>query len=222
MIRLDFIAVLAAWRPFMAGTLMTILLTAAILVVSTPAGLALAVARDSRWGIVRLCVAVASGVCRGVPPLLLLLIVFFVPAQFGLNLSSFLSAVIGMSTYMSFYFAEVFRGGLASVGRGQYQAADSLGLGPVRTFRRIIFPQILPTVIPSYVSHASSLLKETALASAVAVQELTGVAKGLFSVTYRPIETLLVVGVIYAALSTVMFGLQFMFERRLAGRGRKV
>lgn len=219
--QLDFSTVFAVWPALLSGTLMTLALTGAVLLISTPLGFAYALARNSRSIVLGIVMAVVSWLIRGIPPLLLLLIVFFVPGQFGLNMPSFLSALIGMSLYMSCYFGEVFRGGLASIDRGQYQAADALGLATGRTFRRIIVPQMLPAILPSYVSHASSLLKNTALASAVAVRELTGVAKGLFSVTYRPLETLLVVALIYAVISGAMFALQFGLEHRWAGRVRR-
>jgi His/Glu/Gln/Arg/opine family amino acid ABC transporter permease subunit len=215
---MDFTAVFAAWPVLLSGTLMTLGLTGAVLLVATPAGFLFALARNSRHVWLQRTMAVASWLVRGIPPLLLLLIVFFVPGQFGVNMPSFLSALVGMGLYMAFYFAEIFRGGLASVGRGQFQAAESLGLSPLRTFGRIILPQMLPAVLPSYISHASSLLKNTALASAVAVRELTGVAKSLFAVTYRPLETLIVVAAIYALISALLFLVQFALERRWARR----
>lgn len=213
---MDFSSVLLIWPALLKGTLMTLALTGSVLAISTPAGLAIALARNVRSLPLQVLMVVVSAVIRGIPPLLLLLIVFFVPGQFGLNIPSFLSALIGMSLYMSFYFAEIFRGALLSIDHGQYEAADVLGLSPLRKFRRIVLPQMLPVALPSYVSHASALLKNTALASAVAVPELTGVAKGLFAVTFRPLETLLVVGAIYAVLSGLMFLVQFAFERRWA------
>src|SRR5687768_1909974 len=121
----DFSPLLVVWPALARGTTMTLLLTGAILLVSTPVGILVAVARDSGARAVSLPLAVLSWLFRGIPPLLVLLIVFFVPAEFGVKLPPFPSAVLAMSLYMTFYFAEVFRGGFASVPKGQYQAAAS-------------------------------------------------------------------------------------------------
>jgi len=211
---LDFATVLGLWPAFASGAGMTLLLTACVLVVATPLAMLVATGRNSRSRLSRTILAVLSWIVRGIPPLLILLIVFFVPADFGVNLPPFVSAITGLSLYMSFTFAEVFRAGLLSIDRGQYQAADALGLPPWRIFRRLILPQMMPAVLPPYVSHVSSLLKNTSLATVVAIRELTAVGKSLLAVTYRPLETLIVVGAIYAAFSAVLFVVQASLERR--------
>lgn len=195
---------------------MTLLLTGAVMVLATPCAMAVALGRQSRWRFVSFVLAMLSWIVRGIPPLLLLLIVFFLPSDYGVRLPPFASAAVGLAIYMAFIFGEVFRAGLIAVDRGQYQAADALGLSPWRTFRRIVLPQVIPVVLPSYVSHASSLLKNTSLATVVAVRELTSVGKGLMAITFRPLETLALVGLVYAGFSAVLLVLQFRLERRWA------
>lgn len=215
---LDFGAVLSAWPALARGAGLTLLLTGAVLVLATPCAMAVAVGRQGRWRPVNAVLAVLSWIVRGIPPLLLLLIVFFLPPDYGVTLPPFASAVAGLAIYMAFVFGEVFRAGLIAIDRGQYQAADALGLSPWRTFRRIVLPQVIPVVLPSYVSHASSLLKNTSLATVVAVQELASVGKGLMAITFRPLETLALVGLVYAGFSAVLLLLQFRLERRWARR----
>ena len=210
---LDFGAVLGVWPALARGAGTTLLLTGCVLAVATPAGMAVAAGRRSgAW--VGVPLAVLGWVVRGIPPILILLMVFFVPAEFGVTLPPFVSAVTGLSIYMAFTYAEVFRAGLLSIDRGQHQAADALGLPPWRVFRRIVLPQMMAAIVPPYFSHTSSLLKNTALAAVVAIRELTAVGKSLLAVTYRPLETLFVVAVVYAAFSAVLFLLQSGFERR--------
>lgn len=215
---LDFGAILSVWPALASGAGMTLLLTAAVLLLATPGGLAVAVGRQGRWRTIAAALATLSWIVRGIPPLLLLLIVFFLPPDYGVTLSPFVSAVTGLAIYMTFIFGEVFRAGLIAIDSGQYQAADALGLSPWRTLRRIVLPQVLPVVLPSYVSHASSLLKNTSLATVVAVRELTSVGKSLMAVTFRPLETLIVVGLVYAGFSAVLLLVQFRLERRWAAR----
>ena len=211
---LDFAAVLAVWPALARGAGVTLLLTGTVLLLATPCAMLVALGRQGRWWAVRAALGLASWVVRGIPPLLLLLIVFFLPPDYGVTLPPFTAAVTGLSIYMIFIFGEVFRAGLIAIDRGQYQAADALGLPPWRTFRRIVLPQLVPVALPSYVSHASSLLKNTSLATVVAVRELTSVGKSLMAVTFRPLETLLAVGLVYGAFSAVLLLLQFRLERR--------
>lgn len=123
-----------------------------------------------------------------------------------------------MSAYMAFYFAEAFIGGLNSVPRGQWQAARALGLSPSRTLLRIILPQTIPAALPPYISHATEILKGTALAAAVAVPELSSAAKRVFVVTYRPLEVLIIAAAIYAVLDGLLLLLQMLGERWAARR----
>ncbi len=215
---LDFSAVLAVWPALAQGAGLTLLLTGAVLALATPCAMAVALGRQGRWRSLSRALAVVSWVVRGIPPLLLLLIVFFLPPDYGISLPPFASAVAGLALYMTFIFGEVFRAGLIAIDRGQYQAADALGLSPWRVFRRIVLPQMLPVVLPSTVSHASSLLKNTSLATVVAVRELTSVGKSLMAITFRPLETLIVVGLVYAGFSAVLLLLQGWLERRWARR----
>jgi His/Glu/Gln/Arg/opine family amino acid ABC transporter permease subunit len=210
----DFSTVLALWPALLAGAGMTLLLTGCVMVVATPPALLLALGRDRGPSVLRGSIAVLSWLVRGLPPLLLLLLVFFIPSDFGVNLPPFTAAISGLGVYMAFTYSEVFRAGFASVPPGPVQAAHALGLSPVRILWRIVLPQMRVSVVPPYMSHTSSLLKNTALTTVVAVRELTSVGKSLFAVTYRPLETLFVIGLIYAGFSAALFLLQSRLERR--------
>ena len=151
-------------------------------------------------------------------PLLVLFLVFFGLPLVGPRLSPFVSAAVAMTVYMTFYFGEIFRAGLESVPAGQWRAAEALGLSPARTLFRIIMPQTIPAALPPYISHATDLMKGTALAAAVAVPELTNAAKQVFAVSYRPFEILLAAAAIYAVLDTGLIALQLLGERWAARR----
>ncbi|PZQ47585.1 MAG: amino acid ABC transporter permease [Rhodovulum sulfidophilum] len=215
---LDFSGVPTVWPALLRGTLVTIELTVAVILIATPLGIAVALLRDHRAGWVRALIAALSWIFRGVPPLLILFFAFFALPFLGLRLDPLPSATIAMSSYMAFYFAEAFRAGLASVPEGQWQAARALGLSPARTLLRIILPQTIPAALPPYVSHATEVLKGTALAAAVAVPELSSAAKRVFVVTYRPLEILIVAAAIYAVLDALLLLPQFLGERWAARR----
>ena len=216
--RLDFHILLVVWPALLRGTLVTVELTLAVLIAATPFGIGVALLRDSPMRWTRSTMAAASWIVRGVPPLLLLFVVFFGLPMVGPRLSPFFSAAVAMTIYMAFYFGEIFRAGLGSVPNDQWRAAKALGLSPARTLFRIIMPQTIPATLPSYISHATDLLKGTALAAAVAVPELTNAAKQVFAVTYRPFEILLAAGAIYAFLDAMLLALQMWGERWSARR----
>lgn len=219
---LDFHILLVVWPALLRGTLVTVELTLVVLAAATPCGIVVALLRDTPLLWLRRAMAAISWVVRGVPPLLVLFLVFFGLPLVGPRLSPFVSAAIAMTGYMAFYFGEIFRAGIESVPEGQWRAAAALGLSPARTLFRIIMPQTIPAALPPYISHATDLLKGTALAAAVAVPELTNAAKQVFAVTYRPFEILLAAAAIYAILDTALIALQVTGEgwaaRRRAAR----
>lgn len=210
---LDFSILRTVWPALLDGTLVTLQLTVSVLLLATPCGLLVALGRNSRRRALSGVLAAVSGVLRGVPPLLVLFFTFFGLPLVGIRLPPLPCALIGMSLYMTFYFAEVFRSGLDSVPRGQWRAAAALGLSPARVLLRIVLPQSIPAALPAYISHATEVLKGTALAAAVAVPELTSAAKQIFVVTYRPFEILICVALIYAVLDSVLLALQSYGER---------
>ncbi|WP_201833204.1 ABC transporter permease subunit [Microvirga zambiensis] len=215
---LDFSILGTVWPALLRGTLVTVELTAAVLAVATPGGILVALLRGAPSRTLRTILATLSWICRGVPPLLLLFFVFFGLPVIGIKLPPLPSAVIAMSLYMSFYFGEVFRAGLNSVPAGQWKAAEALGLSPARTLIRIILPQTIPAALPPYISHATEILKGTALAAAVSVPELTSAAKQVFVVTFRPFEILIAAAAIYAILDSLLLVLQIYGERWAARR----
>lgn len=216
--KLDFSGVPTVWPALLQGSLVTLQLTVAVLLIATPLGCLVALARTSPIAPVRMTVMALSWVFRGIPPLLLLFFAFFALPFVGIRLNPLPSAVIAMTGYMAFYFAEAFISGLNSVPKGQWQAARALGLSPARTLVRIILPQTIPAALPPYISHATEILKGTALAAAVAVPELSSAAKRVFVVTYRPLEILIVAAAIYAVLDAVLLFLQMWGERWAARR----
>lgn len=206
------------WPALLRGALVTLQLTVIVLIIATPLGVLVALARNAPNRAVRLMTLALSGIFRGIPPLLILFFAFFALPFLGLRMNPMPSAIIAMSSYMAFYFAEAFTAGLNSVAHGQWQAARALGLSPIRTLTRIVLPQTIPAALPPYISHATEILKGTALAGAVAVPELSLAARQIFVVNFRPLEVLLAAAAIYAVLDAVLLALQMAGERWSARR----
>jgi polar amino acid transport system permease protein len=135
-------------------------------------------------------------------PLLVQLIWFYYafPILTGIKLSPFLAAALGFSLNSSAYCAELYRGGLQSIARGQWEGASALGMSYWQTMRRIVLPQAIARMIPAFTNRAVELAKSTSIASVIEVPELMYQARELSSATFLPLETFAVVSVIYFLL----------------------
>lgn len=120
----------------------------------------------------RLLTTIYIDIFRAVPVLVVLILIYYALPFLGIRLSSWASAVLAFSIVMAAYSAEIFRSGIESVPRGQFEAADALGLPFLVTLRKVILPQALRIVIPPTTSNCVSMFKDTSLASTVALPEL--------------------------------------------------
>lgn len=183
------------------GLVWTVLITVLSFLFGAILGVGVAAARVSPSRTIRVIARVLVDTVRSVPPLVWLFIVFFGIAELGLKFTPFQSAVITLSIIASMYLGEIYRGGLAALGRGQFEAADSLGLGRLDILVRITSPQVLRAVSPSMATYAIGLMKDSALASTIGVVELTFRANQITQTTGDGLTAFGIVGVIYLLLS---------------------
>ncbi len=130
------------------------------------------------------------------------------------------AAFIALSFNVGAYNAEVVRAGIQAIPKGQWEAAWSLGLSPVDTMRFVILPQALRIVVPPLVNNVVALLKDSSLASVIALTELALSGQRIISATFRPVEVYLAVAAIYLLLTTVLTFFTNLLERRLQVAGR--
>jgi His/Glu/Gln/Arg/opine family amino acid ABC transporter permease subunit len=192
----------------------TVLISTAVLVIGTTLALFVALGRVSSNPIVSRTLFAYSWTLRGIPALIILFFAFYGLPQLGMRLQPIQAAIIGLSISGSAYIGEVIRAGIVSVGRGQFEAARSLGLSFPHTMRRIILPQAARVIVPPYTSQAVIALKGSSLAGVIAANELSGRSLALISLTYRPMEILMITAVLYLLLSSVFLALQVLVERR--------
>lgn len=165
------------------GLLLTVLLTVVGITFSFPLGLGLALGRRSSLPVIRyFCIAYIE-LIRGVPLISILFMAMIVLPLFlpvGMpSPTSVTRAMVGITLFSAAYLAENVRGGLQSVPRGQYEAADALGLGTWQKYRMIVLPQALRAVIPAIVGQFISLFKDTSLVALVGLIDLLGVARAI-------------------------------------------
>ncbi|MBP1849360.1 amino acid ABC transporter permease [Rhizobium halophytocola] len=197
------------------GIKTTIWLFLAIMTLCTPLALLVALARLSRNRFLRSAGASYVNFIRALPLLVILFFTFYGLPALGVFVSPFVAAMIGLTIVTTAYMAEDMRGALMAIPRGQYEAADALGLTPWRFVRRILIPQALPILCAPYFTRAIVTVKATSIASMVAVGELTSESMAKITETYRSVEFLAFAAVVYLLLSSVLALLQAWVQRRV-------
>lgn len=164
-------------------------------------GLALALAQRTPSRALTLVVRESMEFIRSTPLVLQIFFVFYVGPQFGLRLSPWVAGMIAIGLHYAAYLAEVYRAGLESVPKGQWEAATSLNLSTARTYFRVILPQALPPSLAGMGNYLIGIFKDTPMLSVIGVTELMHTANAIGSETYRFLEPYTLVGIIFLALS---------------------
>lgn len=194
--------------PLWGGLLVTLSLSFVGIVVSLPLGILLALGRRSKMPVVKMLSVIFIETIRGVPLITVLfmasvMLPLFLPA--GVSFDKFLRALIGVSLFASAYMAEVVRGGLQAIPKGQYEGADSLGLGYWQKMRLVVLPQALKLVIPGIVNTFIGMFKDTSLVYIISMFDLLGVVRQNFSDPAWASPQTPSSGLVFAALVFWMF-----------------
>jgi polar amino acid transport system permease protein len=207
------------WRNFdhlLSGLALGLGLAIVAIFIGCWIGLAAAFAMNSKHTAWRRISGAYVTVFRNLPPYFLIIFAYFVLPRLGLTLGKIESFVATLAIYGGAYLAEVFRGALLALPRGLREAGLAIGLTEWRTRVWIIIPVMLRNAFPSLANNFIALFKDTSLAAAIAVPELTFYARKINTETFRVIEVWLVASLMYvAACYLIAAGLRY-FERRLA------
>ena len=208
---------------FADGARTTLYLTLVSGAVGRLLGVLAAVARTSGHAVLRSVAGAYVWIIRGTPLLVQILFMYFalpvlVP---GLNLPDFAAACVALALNVGAYNAEAVRAGLNAVPRGQTEAARALGLPKGRVFLDVVFPQAFKIALPPLGSNFVALLKDSSLAYAIGVVELTNVGNRIQSSTFQPVETLITVGLTYLVLTTLVTQVTAAIEYRFDVEGRQ-
>jgi len=181
-------------------------------------GLVLAAMRVSASRPARWAAAGWIGLFQSIPLLMLLFLVFFGLALYGLDQDPYVAVTAALSLYAGAYFGEIWRGALQAVPRGQIEGATALGLRPLQRFRLVIAPQAVRLAVPPTVGFMVQVVKNTSLASIIGFTELTQAAQFVNNLTFRPIQVYCVAGAIYFCLCFPLTWLAGRLEERLHTR----
>ena len=194
----DFAIVFRDLDLLLAGLGNTLKVTALALLFGVPLGLAAALLRLSPIALVRGVVGIFIEFLRSTPPIVQLFWFFFaLPLLTGIEIDPFRASVLTFSLQSSAFFAEVFRGGIVSIERGQWEAAKAIGLDRGQALRRVILPQAVKRMIPAFLERVIELMKTTTLVATVSYADLLYQANNIAQSTYRPLEVFTVAAGMY-------------------------
>lgn len=197
-----------------AGVAFTIPLTLISFAIGFALAFLTALARLSNWRVLHGIARFYVWVIRGTPLLVQLFIIFYGLPSIGIVIDAFPSAVIGFSISVGAYGSEIIRAAILSIGKGQWEAAYSVGMTRSQALRRVILPQAARVSVPPLANSFISLLKDTSLAAVITMPEMFSKAQQITAFYYEPLLLYTEAGLIYLLFSTVLSNLQRRLEKR--------
>jgi putative lysine/arginine/ornithine/histidine/octopine transport system permease protein len=211
------------WPRYLSGAWLTIQLVAISAILGLLLAVPVALARLSKNPLIHGTATAYSLFFRGTPLLVQIFLIYFGLGQFGIVRSSFLwpflreAYVCALITFVlntAAYSAEVVRGGILAVPKGEIEAARACGMSTFTAYRLVILPRAFSIALPAYSNEVIILMKGTALASTITLLELMGEAQLISSKTYKPIQVFVIAGIIYYLLTLVITRIFGWLERR--------
>ncbi len=205
--------------PLIQGLMVTLKITGISLLLATFLGLLTAFFRLSTSFLARAVARAYLELIRNTPLLVQLFFIYFVLAPV-IGIERFTAAVLALSLFEGAYASEIFRAGIVSIHKGQWEAAFSLGMSMTETYRHVVMPQAVRRILPPLTSQAISLIKDSALVSTIAVYDLTMQGQSLIAETFLVFELWFTIAAIYLVLTVSISLMINVMERHLkAGTG---
>lgn len=195
---MEFSEILDVFLLLLTGIPATVMLTLGALAIGVVGGVPVMLARRSHYKLLRVVAASYVELVRGIPPLVWIFIAFFGIPRLGISaLSPAVAATIALGIVSTAYLAEIYRAGIESVPKGQWESSDSLAFSGIDQFRLIIAPQSIPLILPPAGTFAVGMIKETALASIIGVTEITFLAYIQAQRTYEGLTIFAIAALVY-------------------------
>ena len=200
------------------GFLMTIKIVISAIILGIPFGLVLALVQRSRLKLVRVLSASFIEIFRNTPFIIKVFMFFYVLPFYGFHLPAAYVGIVALAAFGSAYFAEVIRGGINAVAKGQLESARATGMSDWQAMRYVVLPQTLPIILPAMTNQTLSLVKESAVLSTITVGELTMAAVKVQGETFRPFEAFIMIAMMYWALNETIAIFMRRVERKVSNR----
>jgi len=201
--KFNFVALLPFWEQFLHGCLLTLWLSTLSVVIGLALGLVGVLGKRSKVAAFRIAANTYIEVIRNTPFLVQVLFIFFGLPTLGLSLQPWTAAVLSLSMNLGAFSAEIIRGGIDAIPRGQFEAGAALGLSPFQTFRHVVLTPALRTIFPALSGQFVLLLLTTSITSSISAEELTSVAQSVDSLTFRSFEVYVVAALLYLVMSMI-------------------
>lgn len=216
MYKWNFDAIWQYWDLFMMGLWLTVVYTVGSILFGIAIGLVTCAARLSGWKVLNVLARFYQEIFRCSPLLVQLLWFYYAfPLLVGITIDNRVAAMLTLSLYVGAFYAEIFRGGILSIDKGQREAAAAIGMSPAQATRRIIMPQAVKRMLPSFINQSVIQFKNTSLVSVISVADLAYMAAVVNGQTYRPLESYTVMAALYIGILFPLTQAADWFERRL-------
>jgi len=212
----DFFTVWQNYDLFLYGMWITVVYTFGSIFFGVIIGFMTCAARLSSWRSLQAIARIYQEIFRCSPLLVQLLWFYYAfPLLVGGSIDNRVAAMLTLSLYVGSFYAEIFRGGIVSIDRGQREAAAAIGMSPWQSMVRIILPQALKRMLPSFINQSIIQFKNSSLVSVISVADLAYMAAVVNGQTYRPLESYTVMAALYIALLLPLTQIADWVERRL-------
>jgi polar amino acid transport system permease protein len=197
----DFAALAPYWTQFARGCWLTIMLATLAITIGLVIGIVVALAKRSQIKAFNLAAVSYIELIRNTPFLVQVFFIYFGLPSLGLSFSPWSAAVLALSVNCGAFAAEVIRGGIDAIPKGQYEAGKALGLKPLQIFRFIVLKPALRIIYPALSGQFILALLTTSIVSSISAEELTAIAQSIDTLTFRSFEIYIVATVLYLALA---------------------
>ncbi|MGB3371288.1 MAG: amino acid ABC transporter substrate-binding protein/permease [Rhodococcus sp. (in: high G+C Gram-positive bacteria)] len=206
----------SSWQLLLKGLWLTIVLTVISIAIALVLGAIFGLFRVSTNIVLRGIGTTYVDIFRGTPLLVQAFFIYFgVPAALGFQMSAFTAGIITLSLNAGAYMAEIVRGGILAVDKGQMEASRSLGISYLKSMRRVVMPQAIRTMIPSYINQFVITLKDTSLLSVIGLAELTQTGRLIIARNFESFNMWLIIGVMYFIIIMALTKLSNRLEKRI-------
>ncbi|MFZ2101786.1 MAG: amino acid ABC transporter permease [Oricola sp.] len=212
----DFYTVLQSFDLFLIGIWTTFLYTIGSIAIGVVVGLTTCFARLSRFPVLRLLARSYQELFRCTPLLVQILWAYYaLPMLLGFTISNTMAGLLTLSFYVGSFYAEIFRGGINAIDKGQREAAVAVGMSGIQSMRYIILPQAVKKMLPAFINQSVIQVKNTSLLYAISIAELTYMTSVVNSETYRPLESYSLAAIMYFSMLFPLTQIADYFERRM-------
>jgi len=204
--------------PVLEGLWVTLKISFFSAILTFIIGVVVALMRLSTYQFLKDIATVYITIVRGTPLLVQIFLFYFIVANI-FELDRFVAGVLALGIFFGAYMAEVLRGAIQSIDKGQIEAANSLGISKFQAMRYIILPQAFKRALPTLVGEMIALVKDSSLVSVISITDLTKVGKEIVSNTFSPFETWIVIALVYLTITSTMSFIGHRLEKKMALKG---